>query len=779
MEQAPETSIADAPPQRQQPPVKKGGVSAMLTKRNIAVLAAMVVIVVLGIYFRNGMLRFTGFFEPDGFFHYAVMRAAAAHAFAIPQYLSISGFPFHNAVTQALGDYYVTIYPYMLLHPFGVSYYTIMRLIAPFFGVLDIIGVFFLMRYFSKSNFLGLLGAFFIAISAGNIARTAALVYRGDGFISIFMLITIAFVLMSYRAEDAKRKWLYALAANLVLGFSMMIWSGAPYETMVYIFSIMMVTAYGFVTANRTMLKSSVVLTVALILEFAIQHIWMALGVLRNAEALSSPNFLIFYLPTLIGAVAAWYLVENRGKFSSLTLNATTRARVLFGVVVVAVILAVVLFGSYLGSIASGGGLIAASSGLQKSIKELAPPTFKFIWGSFTFQIFLAPLGAAMYLLFANRLGNLDYIKHRRFDININPVFLVFLSYLIVTGYLQANAIRYNSLFSLPVAVFSAYAVYSVSMLLYNRLKEEGYDKRVTSRRSIAFYAASGIIIAMVLTNLYYTYLTNLSSVPADDINPQFLQAMTWMKDNTPANATVLALWPDGSVVEGWANRTSAMDSVAGQNGTLIAGFARFLLNSSPDTQYLYAAHRPEYLVARGYWFSELSGIATEAGFLNATAVANLYGYNTFTGVHVTNPTNYTRAFELSSSQPPYYKGIVLTNSTNASDVVGAISSGNSNRFVPVAHVLFYNEQTDAYEIFNYTKPHAANFTIALYYTNSSITGAALFGAVLPFSNFFKLTTLCSYSSCSYGQGTNVSMKMIYMNSDTRIYRIYYNQTAP
>ena len=777
MDQANETAIADAPPQRQQPAGRKGGFSAMLTKRNLAILAAMAVIIVLGLYFRSGMLRFTGFFEPDGFFHYAVMRAAAARAFNIPQYLSISGFPVHNAVTQALGDYYVTIYPYILLHPFGVSYYTIMRLIAPFFGVLDIIGVFFLMRYFSKSSFLALLGAFFIAISAGNIARTAALVYRGDGFISIFMLITIAFVLMSYRAEDTKRKWLYALAANLVLGFSMMIWSGAPYETMVYIFSVMLVTAYGFVTANRAMLKSSVVLAVALLLEFAIQHIWMALGVLRNSEALSSPNFLIFYLPMLAGALAAWYLVDNRSKFGSITSNAMTRTKVLFGVVAIAVIIAVVLFGSYLGSIASGGGLIVANNALGKSIEELSPPTFGFIWGSFTFQIFLAPLGIAMYLLFANRFGNLEYMKRSRFDININPVFLVFLSYLIVTGYLQANAIRYNSLFSLPIAIFSAYAVYSVSMLLYNRLKEEGYDKKVTSRRSIAFYAASGIIIAMILTNLYYTYLTNLESVQADDINPQFLQAMTWMKDNTPANATVLALWPDGSVVEGWANRTSAMDSVAGQNGTLIAGFARFLLNTSPDTQYLYTAHKPEYLVARGYWFSELSGIATEGGLSSNSAKA--YGYNVFSSVKVINPTNHTRDFELNSSQPPYYRGIILTNSTNASDVVGGISEGNSSRFAPVAHVLFYNEQTDAYEIFNYTKAGAVNFTIALYYTNSSITGGAVFGSGMPFSNFFKLTTLCGYSSCSYGQGTNVSMKMVYMNSDTRIYRIYYNQTAP
>ena len=65
-----------------------------------------------------------------------------------------------------------------------------------------------------------------------------------------------------------------------------------------------------------------------------------------------------------------------------------------------------------------------------------------------------------------------------------------------------------------------------------------------------------------LMFDLYNTYGASVSSGQADGINQQFLDAMTWMKNNTPANATAVAVWPDGSVIEAWANRTSLMDSV-------------------------------------------------------------------------------------------------------------------------------------------------------------------------------------------------------------------------
>ena len=739
----------------------------VVNKKLILLSLAILAIVIIGIYMRMGMFSFTGFFEPDGFFHFAVMRAAVANNYAVPQYANLSGFPAHNRVTQVMGDYYVTLYPYMLLKPLGVSYYTVMRLIPVFFGILDIIGVFFLAKYLSKSNVLGLLAAFFIAVSSGNISRTAALVYRGDGFISIFMILALILLIKVFYTESRKRKYGFAITANLILGFGLMIWSGAPYMVMVYIFAVLMITAYGFITANRRVLQDSAMLSFALLIAYAIQHMWMALDVIRNAEALSSLKFFVFYAPMLIFALLALYIIENRDKMASISMNAIRRAETLLGTVAAASVAMVVVFGEYLASVANGGGLIIANSALTQTIEELQHPGFAFLWGSFGFQLFLWIIGIAAYVLLAHRLGNREYKKFSRFSISVNPAFLAILAYMVVTGYLQANAIRYNSLVSVPIAIFSAYAAYAIGKVLFDYAKTANVGRAWIEK---APYLYAGLITAILLESAIITAYSSYASAPADGINSQFLQAMQWLNNNTPANATVAALWPDGSVVEGWGNRQSLMDSVAGQSGPLITQFNAFILNSTPDTQFL-QKYKPQYLLARGYWYQELAGIAVEANIVNVTP----YGFDLFSAMHASGNST-SRVYSFSQNAPPYYDAALIINGSQVKDMRAAIGIGNGSLSY-ISRVLLYNPNTSSFVFVNSTKP-ALNYTLMVSYANSTITQAEILGPKLAASNLLKFTLLCGYSACPYDANGSIRMKMVYANADSRIYKIYYNQSV-
>ena len=72
--------------------------------------------------------------------------------FAIPRFLSISGFPTHFPITEPDGLYLVTIVPYMLLQFFGISYYNVMRVVPVAFGIFDAIGAYFLIQSFLPSS---------------------------------------------------------------------------------------------------------------------------------------------------------------------------------------------------------------------------------------------------------------------------------------------------------------------------------------------------------------------------------------------------------------------------------------------------------------------------------------------------------------------------------------------------------------------------------------------------------------------------------------------------
>ena len=83
--------------------------------------------------------------------------------------------------------------------------YTVQRNIPMLFGIFDMIGAFFLVKYLAKSNVLGLLALTMVAFSSGDAARTSALVYRGDGFITIFLIVALILILKGLDLES-KRK---------------------------------------------------------------------------------------------------------------------------------------------------------------------------------------------------------------------------------------------------------------------------------------------------------------------------------------------------------------------------------------------------------------------------------------------------------------------------------------------------------------------------------------------------------------------------------------------
>jgi len=751
------------------PNAKKAEKRFSIGKYGYAMVALFIVIILLDIYLRTGMLKYAGFFEPDGFYHFSVIRAAVNHGFAIPKTLGLSGFPKHFEITEPLGLYFVTLIPYAILRYFGLSYYNVMRLVPILFGVFDAIGAYYIVRYFAKSRALSLLAMFLVAVSSGDIARTAALVYRGDGFITIFMILSIIFFIAVFRQHTLKKKILFALLAAFVLGVGTAVWGGAPFTIIVYMLAVVFITLLGYITADKSMLKDSIILMLALLLAYAMQHMWMALTIIRGIEALSTLHFFIFYAPILLGALLFYWLIANREKFPALTMNIYVRARFIVIAIVVALVVILALFGGFLSQVASGDGLVIASSHLTVTIQELQPPTFAFLWASFSYALFLAPIGIILYLIFANRIYPGE--KYTRLHgLNFSPEFLVLLAYFVATLYLQINAVRFNSIVAVPIAIFAAYALYGIGKLL-------GFDKDIfrNLKKNIATYARlvfAAVAIFILVYTLYLTNLESFTSVQADGINPYFLSALTWARNNTPSNATFLAVWPDGSVIEGWANRTSAMDSVGGQDSTLIAGFSRFILNTTPDAKYLLnETHKPEYLLARYYWLQELGGIAIEGNLSNT--IAQSYGYDAFSSVGSSRNSTFET---IDFVGPGGLDAVMLLNLTNPKDV--EVGLGSNGRYNILRHTILYNMDNDTYIEHNVTTS-PANLTFFMTYGGHNITSAALTGANFTRSNMFKFLYGCNLEECNYGNGTGISMKLIYQNADSRIFKISYpNSTS-
>ncbi len=812
-----------------------------------------VLIIALNILLRGGLLRNQGLFEPDGFFYYSVIRQAIQnHLIFAAKTSMLSGFPVHNLIGEAPGLMAITTIPYYLLGFTGISYYTIMRWMPIVFGVLEAIVLYFIVKHLSKSRALGLLSMAFLSLSSGNIARTAGTVYRGDSFISLFLMVAILFMLRTYESKD--RKWLIinGLLASISLSLGMVVWNGSPFIIAVYLLTLILVLLYAFVKNNKKLILANLVLSLGLILVYLLQAVYVYFGManfnLPFGPGVKGPlDVMLFYLPLIFGSIIALYAEKIRFLKDSPSRKAT------FAIVAI-IVLAVVLlafFSPELHRVATGSESLppiqtnsTRAAAITQTTQELQPPSYTFLYSSFNIQLGLGDLfgwlsyvvgagnnltilvtllfswlGLVLYLFMGHREGiGEHHLKVNNTTINLSPPIIAVFAYAFITTYLQYGAIRYNALISIPLAISAALTFYLISSILYKREYKPGIAQYAAAIIGIALsayllyqfynyarisfpfdaivavlmvimlalliayiivalfrrhlklkYLVICLIIAILAFNLYSTYYESYTAAQADGINPSFLQAASWLKANTPANSTVLALWPDGSVVEGWGNRTSYMDSVGGERGPRIYNFSTFLFNTSPQSSYLYGIGRPDYLVARNFWYEELGGIAQEGLVSNAST----YGYETLDRINSTH--NSTAAFfSMASSTTPYKVELVIqTNSNGISTYNAYLGEQGSPRYGLMRSILFFNTSNAEYFWVNSTANNTINYTLMVPFTGREILGGDILGPSLVKSNLFKFTTLCNNAECPY-DNANVTLTLAFANGDTRIYKINY-----
>ncbi|MDE1823360.1 MAG: hypothetical protein KGH50_03475 [Candidatus Micrarchaeota archaeon] len=754
----------------------------------IAVLA----IFAIAVFIRIRMLNIYGFFEPDGYYHYSVIRAAVNNGFQIPNVLGISGWPVHGIVGEPHGLYWITLIPYFFLQFFGISYYTIMRLMPVLFGLFNVIGAYYLSRYVSKDKLFGLLVMALVALSLGDSARTSALVYRGDSFITIFVILSLMLAIETLRQKDGRKKLYLAIATGVMLSFCNIVWNGAAFAFATVLFGFILLTVISFIFDKEELLKSSGYLLASFAVWYLLVNFYrLALGWVTSIEAFTGVDSILLLILVAAGWFSAYYLARRRHSLSSLAGTKARRLAVASMALVVGFSILEIVAPSIVYSIFIGNGFITITN-FGATIEELQAPSPSYFYQSFGVVLATTPMTLLMYLtsylhsvkvfiwllvmlsfalyFFMHIEGDGEGFLSGRPSIkpSIRAEMVLLMAYLGLTSYLQIHVIRFNSIVAVPIAIFSAYTIYWLI----------AYAKK-TNRKPV--YYASFIPLLAMLALLSYQAVSYTSHLyPADAINNQFIQALQWMKANTPANGVVLTIWPDGSVVEGVANRTSVTDSVGAQRNSIAGPFAAWILGSDPDGQFLTSniTGRPDYLLVRSTWLLETSGIFTEAGI--NSSLAQSYGYTVLS--QFAEGQNATDRVIKGTDGQQITTVVDFRNETNGTkSVSSALFFGN--QYVPISYFAMYDQSTLNYSIFNLTKPNAtaSGDMILLLYSDVprpgyflNVTGTMVFGSLIATSNLLSFIYFCNNNQCRWNSSI-AGMRLVYQNPDTKIYRINYN----
>jgi len=216
-------------------------------------------------------------------------------------------------------------------------------------------------------------------------------------------------------------------------------------------------------------------------------------------------------------------------------------------------------------------------------IAELTPTTAGFILLFYGWVFVLSIIGIIWSLLYKSA-SNYDYVQYALLS-------------LYITGFaMQVMAIRWTIIFIIPAIV---YAIYGINRLLLFIPQQ----KKVLVFEIVFFLIIIVFIQSMVFMTTYQ---------PADNLNPQFISSLNWLRNNTPTNSIVLTMWEDGSLVEGVGHRISITDSVFSQNGIRIVAFERWLYAERGNDTYINNSPA-DYLLVRYYWLTLTDAMKIEA----------------------------------------------------------------------------------------------------------------------------------------------------------------------
>ncbi len=818
---------------------------------------AVIIILAVAIYLRTTMLKYWGFYEPDDFYHFSVIRAAVNNNFFIPKNQTLSGWPVSTYITEPKGLYWVTLLPYFFLRFVGISYYNVMRYISVVFGLLDILGAYLLARLFSKDKFFLLLVIALVAMSSGDAARTSALIYRGDGFITIFLILSLLFFAYVFKSKSSREKAIFAILSGIALGIGNFVWNGAPFVTLIYIGSLLLVMTVAFVNKREEMLDNSAYILLSLMIWFILVQLLILGGqIWPGSQALTSSRFLVVYVLIALVWLALRYILK-KGYIQ----GTAQRLVLLVGVIVIGSAVLYISEPVLVTNILINNGLIVTTS-FSATIQELTPPTYNFLFASFGYALYSSPVAILMMLpavllhgiaatsmlrteldllfWFIMFLGFIPYLFMKVYDsggfmkgnarlrFGIDVPMIILIVYFALTAFLQIYAIRFNSLIAVPLAIFGAYTIYWLilyskqfeitklagalavflvtfflsAMIMQSRLGQSltydvigfiiaallSYGTYQLMGSSHKYEIAGYVVVAMFLITVFsFDVLYSANVSPADSMNPQLYGALAWLKNNSAQNSVVLTLWPDGSVVEGVANRTSVMDSVGSQNTQKSDLFANWLFNASSDPQFITGSlmGRPNYLLVRYVWLlGETVGIFQESG-LNIS-VENNYAFAPLTSFSEgENATQKTLQF--SNGQAGSSAIDVVTQIRDNNSIVSYINEGNG-RISPFTYVAFSNVNTGNYSIVRQSAFNQTNNQMLLVQYSDianpqlqpgeiNITNAMILTPGAAQSNMVKFLYFCSSSSCLWNNNV-ASLKLVYANADTKIFQISYNSST-
>lgn len=494
--------------------------------RLFLLLSAVFLIIVVGLYIRSYYVRTEGDYllVVDPYYHYRMAETILEQG-SRPQIDMIAAYPTGAPVVHPPFFHYYLAYSYKFISMFSsmsLFQWCIYANIIPV--ILTLIVAFFLGRTLT-TDVGGVFTAAFVAVNTAIVMRTVIAYTDTDIWIVLFSLLICYFFFSAIKEQNEQDIGTFiskSLKWNIPLG----------------------VTLFLFAVTWRGHWHLPLLL-------FASSLIYMVIGAVRktldrNICAVFSASFLVFlllfsvyegmyvYALLLGGCALAWILID---RLTAPSLQSRVHPVIWGSIIAISAFILYQegVFNIFFSTVSTAGGSTSqgglAIPDISISIMQRFEITASRMLDYFGVLLFIAPFGIILLLW-----------KRDKYALEI-LVSLVL--YMAGTAVLMTLGGRYTLLFAIPL-ILAAGCFFG---FLPQILKE-----RVTQKGVISVLLACSL--ALVPSYITAEQASRSESVMTDDL----YSMLTWMNENTPQDAVILAGWDMGYWIESIAKRRSVMN---------------------------------------------------------------------------------------------------------------------------------------------------------------------------------------------------------------------------
>jgi asparagine N-glycosylation enzyme membrane subunit Stt3 len=471
-------------------------------------------------------------------FKYSLLAFDPSHHFAIGEFIAegngfpnlwmLSNYPSGARISEPPGLYYVSVFLYWILKPFGISYLSAFKLSSPLFGAGTIIVIYFLVKELFNRK-IALYSAVILAFLPGFLYRTYSGFYRGDAF-SVFFMVLGFYLFFKSLDGELKKRLCFAISAGVGFGLMGLVWNG-------FLFGFVMLSSFVIVYAAAAYLfggeSRPVILTY--VLSAGIGIVMIKYSIIQHPRVEGYITDLIKYIYPLT-IVVSLFFEGIRYKTEGFSLK--NKACLLGFFLLAGVFLAYQFFGEVLKNLYTGYGMVKATGGIMPTIGELKPPTKEILWDKYGIAGILAIPGV-FYLLKEKQMRSLVFV----------------LVWLLASVFVMKTAQRYAFIASLPISIVGAFFLYKIEVIFPKK------EMRLIT---------TAILIFIMFTGVKFT------SEQGPHITPQWVEALEFLESQEEGG--VFTWWDYGSWIQGIAGFPTTLDTVAGQNSGRIRHAGRILL---------------------------------------------------------------------------------------------------------------------------------------------------------------------------------------------------------